>query len=237
MRPATILRVLWFLLAAFGMSACATQAHRQIETLPRGASGDLRIVLMPIDVELFEISAGGLMEPKADWTRAARDHLTDSLRKVKSENSLQLVEYEKLPIPAEEVNSLDQVQKLHGAVGQAVLLHHYAPAFALPAKNGTFDWSLGPEVQRLKAATNANYALFVYVRDSYSSPGRAALIVTAALFGVAVPGGAQIGFASLVDLDTGAMVWFGRLARGAGDLRTAAAAEETARTLLTAFPK
>ncbi len=232
-----LLRGIVLLLAGFVLSACAAQAYRQIESLPRAAEAEVRIVLMPLDVELFELSAGGLMEPKADWTRSARAHMAASLRKVKTENKLQLIEYESLSIAPETVDTLDQIQKLHGVVGQAILMHQYLPAMALPSKNGTFDWSLGPEVRKLGVATQADYALFIYVRDSYSSAGRVALIFTAALFGVAVPGGAQVGFASLVDLNTGAVAWFGRLARGSGDLRTTTAAEETARALLTDFPK
>ena len=68
--------------------------------------------------------------------------------------------------------------------------------------------------------------------------GRAAAIfLAAALFGVGIQGGSQLGFASLVDLKTGNVVWFNRLARASGDLRTEAPAEETVKTLLTSFPK
>lgn len=225
------------LIAGLALGACAPQISRQIEALPRTDASELRIVLMPLDVELFELSAGGLMEPKADWTSAARNHLIESIRKVQAENNLHLIEYEKVSIAPDIADSLDQIQKLHGAVGQAILVHHYLPGQALPSKNGRFDWSLGPQVQPLRTTTDAHYALFVYVRDSYSSAGRTALIITAALLGVAVQGGAQLGFASLVDLDTGAVVWFGRLVRGSGDLRTGPAAEETARALLTGIPK
>ena len=37
--------------------------------------------------------------------------------------------------------------------------------------------------------------------------------------GINVPGGVQRGFASLVDLRTGQVVWFNHFARGVGDLR------------------
>ena len=51
-----------------------------------------------------------------------------------------------------------------------------------------------------------------------------------------VTGGFQIGFASLVDLKTGEIVWFNRLIRGAGDLREAEKAEGTMKLLLKDFP-
>jgi hypothetical protein len=55
--------------------------------------------------------------------------------------------------------------------------------------------------------------------------------------GRAVPGGgAQVGYASLVDLNTGQVVWFNRLQRGSGDLREADKAGETLNALLQQFP-
>ena len=55
--------------------------------------------------------------------------------------------------------------------------------------------------------------------------------------GRAVPlGGAQVGYASLVDLNTGRVLWFNRLLRGRGDLREADKAAETVNALLEEFP-
>jgi hypothetical protein len=47
-----------------------------------------------------------------------------------------------------------------------------------------------------------------------------------------VQGGSQIGYASVVDLKTGDIVWFNWLARPHGDLRTPAAATETVKALV-----
>ena len=48
-----------------------------------------------------------------------------------------------------------------------------------------------------------------------------------------MPGGTQVGFASVVDLKTGDIVWFNRLLRPQGDLRTPEAAAETVRALVS----
>jgi len=74
------------------------------------------------------------------------------------------------------------------------------------------------------------------VRDSYVSAGRAAVIGAAAIFGVGIPGGRQVGFASLVDLRTGNIVWFNRLISGTGDLRTEAPAQSTVDNLIKGLP-
>ena len=130
-----------------------------------------------------------------------------------------------------------QLVKLHGAVGNSILIHQYLPNAKLPTKKEGFDWTLGPDARVLKEAYNADFALFIFMRDSYSSSGRVAVIILAALFGVGIPGGQQIGFASLVDLNSGQIVWFNRLARAEGDLRTAQPATASIDLLLKDFPK
>ena len=89
----------------------------------------------------------------------------------------------------------------------------------------------------LRDKYGSDYALFVFLRDSYVSAGRVAVQIFAAAFGVGISGGTQVGFASLVDLKTGDVVWFNRLVSTSGDLRTADAAEKTISGLLENFPK
>jgi len=62
------------------------------------------------------------------------------------------------------------------------------------------------------------------------------MMVGAALFGVAVQGGTRVGFASLVDLRTGNIVWFNRIANATGDLTTEEPATRTMDTLLEGLP-
>lgn len=230
-------RLLTAVFACFVLAGCVTTSHTQITALQRPAAKQPRILLMPLDVELSELSAGGLPEPKADWTEAANAHMTTVLRAINTERDLQLLTYDEEKLSPAKRDEIVQILKLHGIVGNSILLHQYMQPYALPTKEGKFEWSLGPAVRQLRDETGADYALFFWVRDSYSSGGRVAVIVLAAALGVAVPGGIQIGFASLVDMNTGNVVWFNRLARPTGDLRTEPAARETTLTLLTGLPK
>jgi hypothetical protein len=88
----------------------------------------------------------------------------------------------------------------------------------------------------LQREFGADYALFVYLRDSYSSEGRKAMMIGLALLGIGVSGGTQVGFASLVDLRTGDIVWFNRLISTVGDLRTLAPAHDAVEELLSGQP-
>ena len=111
-------------------------------------------------------------------------------------------------------------QKLYAAVGSTVLNHHFGE-LKLPTKQGSFDWSLGPGISEIGEKYDADYALFSYYRDYQATGGRVAFAVFAAVAGVGVSAGLEVGFASLVDLRSGDIVWFNRVTSGAGELREA----------------
>lgn len=221
-----------------GLAACAPPQQAIVTNLERH-QGTIRIALMPLDVELSEMAASGLLVPKGDWTEAAHRNLDSAMRVEEARRGARIAHFQPDAALPQQREMLGELQRLHGAVGRAIMLHHGPiAALRLPSKEGRLEWSLGPEVRHLAAATGADYALFIHIRDSYTSPERAALMVGAAiLFGVHVPGGMQLGYATLVDLRSGDVVWFNSLARGHGDLRNAEGAAETARTLLTGLPQ
>lgn len=223
------------IIVAFGLIAvlagCAAPVQRQTPELRREPGKIPRIVVMPLDVELAQLTAGGMAEPHAEWTDAALKHMRAALDGEAKARKVTLVDFQsERGSPEDRETSLDLV-KLHRAVGSAVMVHQYM-GLALPSKDGKFDWSLGPAVAAIAHSHDADYALFLFVRDSYATAGRVAVIVVGALLGIGVPGGAQVGFASVVDLKTGDIVWFNRLLRPQGDLRTPDAAAETVKALV-----
>ena len=201
-------------------------------------TGVTKLLLMPVDVELAEITTGGVREVNDQWTLQAKEHLSGLLDEILRHRGILRADYRPRP-DAEREHVGTQVLKLHAAVGNTILQHYYNAEEKLPTK-ARFDWTLGPAVAALRAEYECDYALFVLVRDSYASSGRAVLIVLAVLAtsGYFVPkGGQQSAFASLVDLRSGDVVWFNRIKREMGDLRTREAARETVAELLTDFPK
>lgn len=228
--------VILLALVALFLGGCAAQVHKRTESL-RHDDGPPRIVLMPLDLELSEMSAGGVQQPMAEWTELAQKHVFAAFETEAKTRGLVLLRH--APERADEADrqAMIDLVKLHRAVGGAILVHQYQPGFQLPTKGGRMDWSLGPEVATIARTQQADYALFFFMRDSYASAGRVAVIVVGALLGVGIPGGAQVGFASLVDLRNGDVVWFNRFVRGSGDLRTAEGARETIRLLLEEAPK
>lgn len=213
----------------------ATHAQQPANVAPGfdALSRDAKIVIMPTDIELFLISAGGVLEPKADWTEAASRHFKAAL--VEKKKSLGATT---LDLSEKDADDLAEINTLHAAIARSISLHHFGPGFFnLPTKEGKLNWSMGEPVRQIKEKTGADYALFSWIRDSYASGERIAATIVLAMFGIGIaPGGMQIGYASLVDLNTGQVVWFNRLLRSTGDLREPAKAAETLNTLLDRFP-
>lgn len=221
------------MLAALLLVGAQVQALAQSRNLAPGFSGlskDAQLMLAPLDVELFSISAGGVWEPKADWTDVAQKHMTAAVENRAGKLGLTLRR-----LDSARADELAELLHLHGAVARAIAQHHEG-ALKLPTKDGKLDWSFGDTLRPLQQATGARYGLFTWVRDSYASAERVAMMVGLALLGVGVSGGVQIGYATLVDLESGQVLWFNQLARAHGDLREAAKAVETMDALLTGFP-
>jgi hypothetical protein len=224
--------------AAFALSAfvCAGTAVAQsrnlapgFESLPKGA----KVAVMPTDIELFSISAGGVFEPKADWTESASKYFREALMQKNQALGLSAVE-----LAQKDADESDEVNSLHGAIARSIAMHHFGQ-LKLPTKDGKLDWSMGESVQPISKATGADYALFSFVRDSYASDERKAAMVAMAILTLgraALALGVQTGYASLVDLKTGRIVWFNQLLRGTGDLREPEKAAETIDALLREFP-
>jgi hypothetical protein len=191
-----------------------------------------KIVLMPPDVELYSLSAGGVAEPKADWTSAAQKNILKSMTSRTTEMNLNLVH-----VSENEADDFADINALYGAVASSIANHHTGNSVLnLPTKANKLDWSMGDAVTPLQQSTHGDYALFVWVRDSYASAERKAAMVALALLGVGITGGIQVGYASLVDLKTGQVVWFNQMLRMSGDLREEVSTKETMAELLKNFP-
>lgn len=228
-------RALLLVFVGLALAACQTTSARTINKLT-SKSAEKVVLIMPTDVELSELHASGLTTPQAEWTQNAKQHIDTALRKQLEVHQVRLIDYMASSADDNRTNPQVQLQKLHGVVGATVFANHFNPNGKLPAKKEKFDWTLGSKVKTLKEKYNADYALFVYIRDSYATASRVAVQFVGALLGVGIRGGTQFGFSSLVDLNSGDIVWFNYLARGHGDLRTPEPATESVEELLLDFP-
>lgn len=228
------------LLLAAALTAQAQDASRHLAPGFTALPKDAKVVIAPLDVELFSLSAGGHPEPKAEWTQAAKRHIGAALREKAQAMKLRWSEMDD-----KTADEHAELLHLHDAVTDAMAMHHTGSG-SLPTKDGKLEWSFGDALQPLQQATGARYALFTWLRDSYATAERKAMIGVVALLSVATSGGGslvllsggqQSGYASLVDLETGQVLWFNELNSSQGDLRDAAAAAESIKALLADFPE
>ncbi|HEX6637282.1 MAG TPA: hypothetical protein VF033_06475 [Steroidobacteraceae bacterium] len=220
-------------------SACTSTQHQASAdfTAPQG---DYRIIVMRPDIAVSVLTAGGTLEPREDWTNQARQEVLNAIRK----QELMKGGIAKVALTREDAGAAPELvlemERLHEVVGQSIQLHKYLPYAALPTKKNKFDWTLGDLAVQYGASSGYDYALFLFARDSFASSGRAglqALGFIGCMVAVCVipAGGIQQGFASLVDLKTGRVVWFNYLISEVGDIRTAEGAETMVRKLLSSM--
>lgn len=213
------------------LSGCATTSNvQQIDQL-ESIGENPRIVLMPPDIRYYLLTASGIPEANAEWTEAAKTNFSKALL-----DYADTIGADVRTISADNM-SPDEIQyeTLHSAVGLTLLTHHFGYT-KLPSKAGRFDWSLGPGVSAIADNHDADYALFVFYRDYQASGGRIAFAILAAAAGAGVSTGSEHGFASLVDLKTGDIVWFNVVTTGKGELRNADDAAKTVDALFKDIP-
>ncbi len=232
-------RFLVLCLLAVACGACTT-TQRQASADFKAPQGSYKIIVMRPDIAVSLLTAGGTLEPREDWTNQARQEVLNAIRK----QQLTQGGTTRVALTREEAGGppelVLEMERLHEAVGRSIQLHKYTPYAALPTKKDKFDWTLGELAVRYGEASGYDYALFLFARDSFASGGRAglqALGFLGCVVGVCVipGGGIQQGFASLVDLKSGRIVWFNYLVSEVGDTRTAAGAEAMVGKLLASM--
>lgn len=230
-----------FLVASLLFSGCAFN-RRSVIQHPSGVKiGNAKVLLMPLDVQISELTAGGVVEPKAEWTEQSERNLVAALSNLLIKRHITLA-----PIDAQDLEQEDVFQriKLMQTVGTVVLLSTFtAPgslqSHRLPTKKDE-DWTVGDTMHVLKEKYGTDYALFLNMRDHFSTGGRVALGVVFALVTLGrgvMSGGRQTGYAYLVDLNSGNVAWHALLTgSGFGDVREPEGAQKAVENLFQTFP-
>ncbi|NNC48646.1 MAG: hypothetical protein HKO13_09500 [Sphingomonas sp.] len=233
----------FFLMLA--LSACvSTRQVSDVDFSP--PEGDYSLLVMRPQVVVGTVTTGGLVEPRADWTEAARGHLIDSLREQQGTRGGRVHILETRDgLDGIDAETVAQLERLHNAVGNSIVLHHYS-GYRLPNKRKQgLTYTLGDGATRFGKQVGYDYALFMYAEDRQVGTGRTAmqvLGVAGCFIGFCAPaigGGGQIAYASLVDLRTGNVVWFNLVQTGSqmagisfGDIRTREGADQMVERLL-----
>lgn len=216
--------------------------------------GTMKIVVFRPDVSVGSQKAGGIVEPNAEWTETARANIQKKLveRAALLNANLEFID----ELEGEDAELLTEYRGLFETVSGSIFTHISA-GDTLASKEKTveyksgsatrtkkvqmLDWTLGPGTAQLKDVTGADYAMFVFTNDAYGDGGRKAaqaVGMLGCLIGVClvVRSGIHVGYAGLVELETGNIVWFNTDLSIGGDPRDEEGAEKRVRQLMEGFP-
>ncbi len=231
------------LLLVLALTACTSTNHRRADNLQADAKigAGKTVVILEADVELSELLAGGVEEPRVAWTKAAEANINYAIEQDLKGRAIKLVPRTQDLAP-EDKAQLKQLELLTQTVGFSIVRYQLSPYYSLPTKKAGFDWAVGPNVKLMKAAYGADYAMVTLVRDSYASSGRKAIAILGVLAAVATgvnvgaSTGQRFGYTLLLDLNTGKVIWANFMASETGDLRNEEDAKKVVKSMLAGMP-
>lgn len=211
------------------MSAVNPALSQNLEARPK------RVVLLPPQVFVFELSAGGVSSRMADWEAMARDNLSSAATRMARDLKL----FDLVTTPRLDAPNLDQLEAhigLYDRVAQSVFVYGRGNQSAWAHKKNEFDYTVGPGLSFLREQTGADAALIVLGSDYISSGGRKAAFIAGLALGIVMPLGQSFMTAGLVDLKTGDVQWMGFDSSGSLDSRKPADIDDLMRTLYQTYP-
>jgi hypothetical protein len=200
-----------------------------------------KMLLLPADIRVHEISAGGVVEKVDDWTISASNHAMKSVREIAGSKNL----FEPKEVPAladSDKQVLDQHLALYELVAASADFSKSGPFAPWRERAKNFDYTLGPGLTELAERSDLDAAVIVIGSDYISSSGRKATmalgILAAALTGVAVipVGGTAYVSVGVVDLKSGNLLWFATSRGQTDDLRQEQQVRAVLEKLFTGYP-
>jgi hypothetical protein len=163
------------------------------------------VLLLPVEFDVYEQSAGGMRELVKDWTDAARANLASAATDVLAERTgLELVSMPEL--------SPQEQQALHDNLGVAKLIATQGSQLGgkvWERRRADFDRTLGDGLAFLHEKTTADYLLLIDGAQAKQTGGSVfTQVLLLATLGVGMPGGGTFVRATLVDLEAGQVKWF-----------------------------
>ena len=208
-----------------------------------------QIAVLPPEVKVHQVDAGGVKEEMAEWSAQARSNVVAALEKeLKSRLNAEVKIFTE-ETATEEKARFEETLALQKAVWKMVFIHTYPnpnlPNQVFEEKVKNFDYSLGSEVGNL--THGADMLLLLDAEDHVWTGGRQALQALGVIIGlgaavatgvVIIPqlGGGTTVKAALVDGRTGDILWLNAVGAGAGkDLRDAGSTNEMMNQLFANF--
>ncbi len=196
-----------------------------------------KIALLPMDIKVSQITAGGVAEEVPEWTRMAVANIEHGLQEYDKRNpQLQILASPRLA-PGEAETVKEHLALYDIVAGNA----YWATTFGGAAwrhKRERFDYTLGTGLAFLRDRTGAEAGLIIIGRHQIATGGRVAASIFAALFGgVIVPTSSNFLTMGIVDFATGDVLWLSYTPGATGkELRAVESADKEVLKIMQAFP-
>jgi len=212
-----LLIVIGFLVTACGGTVTRYKIHHSL--VDHNRSLPKKIIVLPADVSVYQLSTGGVSEEVNKWSKIA----TKNVHQVIEQFAVNSKKFRVISLPKlnkKEQRKVDEHVALYNIVGHMGLSYFSGP---WKHKRSKFDYTIGPGLKFLAEKTGADAAMLVVGVDYVSTKGRKAAAVGLLLAGVLLGQGAHVrlGYSKLivgiVDLKTGNLLW---IKRGHDKVRT-----------------
>ena len=199
---------------------------------------DVSLVVLTPRIKLYQVDDRGAMALREDWSATARERVSDALKAFLANSSATIAWESASAVSPEQRRLTEDLKAVHAAVG-AAMTGHFGGGGVLQTKRQDPQWTLGEGTEPLGQAHGVDYALFIQINDSHATGERITGAVAQQLivgFGMEKAFLRRIGFASLVHLATGRVVWFGHQISTIGSLRREKDTRDILDDLFAGFP-
>jgi hypothetical protein len=230
------------LIIALVLTGCAAgpsaKVHYTIKQDP-GSRPLQQVVLLPVDVDVYEMSAGGVKEEVPEWSSTAETNIRNALLISKDAGGKCCVtrQIDSSSLTPDEQDTLEEHLALFNKVTANALWVALPVNTAWHFKAEHFDYTLGDGLSFLKTKYGVDAGLIIVGEDVVSTAGRKTTALVGAVFGIVVPLGHSFLIGGLVDFSTGDLLWMNHgVSAGGTDLRDPDSCLELARGLMKDYP-
>ncbi len=164
------------------------------------------IVVLPADVVVSRMTAGGDLEARLDWSESVSAALRAAMKEHMYSRGIRFREYGDV-LRDQDVNAIRSINVLLDAIELSQLKTADLSARGTTFMGGDRDYVLGETERSGFEEFDTDYALLVVLRANRASGGRIATAVLAGVAGVAIETSSMQFRSALIDLRDGHVKW------------------------------
>jgi hypothetical protein len=207
----------------------------KLATLPQ-QERPKKIVLLPPQMFVAELSTGGIIQKQDDWSQEASENLLAAAESFFREDG----RFESMRLPKLAASDAETVEShigLYDRLAHAIHIYGRGLDSGWQHKKIEWDYTLGSGLAFLREQTGADTALIFTGADIISTGSRKAAFTIGLLLGVSIPLGQSFITVGLADLKTGEIRWMSYDQSMSLDSRDPAAVQELIRDFFKTYPQ